>query len=100
MPGAKRNAQGRYEKTPKDDTPPIPNVIPSWVTGRRLTMAIIMIILVSPWMFMMIKNDIYGSMKLKVVDFYENHFSCHCPCNTTKIPTQEPDTKVNGKDGL
>jgi len=43
----------------------------------RVTMAILVI---SPWLFMIFRNNIHGTVTKKVADFYDDNFSCKSSC--------------------
>ena len=81
MPPGKRNALGRYEKTDSLNqdggfSMPLPK---SW--GPRIMMMVGLIFLVSPWLFMLIKNNTMTvtGITSKVNHFYDTYFSCYCP---------------------
>ena len=83
----RRNSLGRFEKTEKLDTEggftfPVPK---GWST--RLILVVGLIFLISPWIFMMIRNNALDGVSTRVKDFYENYFACNCPTNLTAAET-------------
>ena len=95
MPG-KRNSLGRFEKPDKMDTNggftfPMPK---GW--SSKVILIVGLVFLVSPWLFMMAKNNTFTGIPTKVNDFYENYFTCSCPANKTANITAPAPNKDNG----
>ncbi len=89
MPG-KRNSLGRFEKANTMDTNggftfPIPM---GW--SSKIILIVGLVFLVSPWLFMMAKNNTFSGIPTKVNDFYENYFACSCTTNKTANTTDAP----------
>ena len=91
---SKRNSLGRFEKkademdNQRGFTFPIPT---GW--SSRIIFIIGLVFLVSPWLFMMAKNNTLSGVSTKVNDFYETYFTCYCPTNVTANNTTTPTPK-------
>lgn len=68
----KRNAQGMFTKKE-----PIFGLSKYWTNTILLIIGILIII--SPWIYIMIKKNALSGMSTTLKDFYENNFSCVCP---------------------
>jgi len=99
MPPIKRNSQGRYEKSNKDEvTPGIVGVSLPKVTTSRVLICLAVIFLMSPWILLKVRNNTFDQIKVKVSGFYENHFACSksCSCTNTTTPEMPDSSKKNG----
>ncbi len=81
MPVRTRNASGRFEpvtptpnSTPEDDDLNI-NIPKSII--YKIILILAMLILLSPWLFLMIRKNSISSISQKVTDFYDDNFSCN-----------------------
>ena len=95
MPIAKRNSLGRFEKTENIKfeggfTLPMPT---GW--SSKIILIVGLVFLVSPWIFMMAKNNTLSGLSTKVNDFYDVYFTCSCPTNGTANST---DTSAPNKN--
>ena len=94
---AKRNSLGRFEKTENIKfeggfTFPIPT---GW--SSKILLIVGLVILVSPWIFLMAKNNTLSGLSTKVNDFYDVYFTCSCPTNgTINITDTSASSKRNG----
>ncbi len=81
MPVRTRNSSGRFESgtsTPKatpDDNDLNINIPKSFFYKAILIFAIF--ILLSPWVFLMIRKNSISSISQKVTEFYDDNFSCN-----------------------
>jgi hypothetical protein len=96
----RRNSLGRFEKTELTQaeggfTFPVPT---GWST--KLIIVVVFIFLVSPWIFMMIKNNAMAGLSDKITGFYENYFSCNCPINTCSGKFETTLNKTEIKNGF
>jgi hypothetical protein len=98
-----RNAQGRYETTHKDDAAPYPkNLINDDNVNifsfpklpplfYRIWIILCFILMFSPWIFLVIKNNSITNISQKVTDFYDNNFSCKGYSNNTDLKSERSD---------
>jgi hypothetical protein len=52
----------------------VPSISKKW--AYRIIFYIIILLIVSPWIFLMVKNHSFGSLSQKVTEFYDDNFSC------------------------
>jgi len=94
MPPKTRLSNGRFESTSaktKDQSED--GIDLSFVLPRRwlynLSFLAIIVIVVSPWLFMMIRKQSFSSITQKVTDFYDDNFSCNSNMSPNSIPRTE-----------
>ena len=95
MPISKRNSLGRFEKTENIKfeggfTFPMQT---GW--SAKIILIVGLVFLVSPWIFMVAKNNTLSGLSTKVNDFYDVYFTCSCPTNGTANST---DTSAPNKN--
>ena len=81
MPVKTRATNGRFETPDKPyliETP-VTFVIPKEWLSKLLRIAFLVLI-ISPWLFFIIKNNFYYNITKKVTDFYDDNFSCSNSC--------------------
>ena len=65
----------------------------SFVVPRRwlynLTFLAVILLVASPWLFMMFKKQSFSSITQKVTDFYDDNFSCNSNMSPNSIPRTE-----------
>jgi hypothetical protein len=80
MPTTRRGPSGKYEMSPQKKLElmetPIGMPLPKGLI-LKITMYVVLLLLISPWVFIMIKNNSIGNMSQKVNDFYDDNFSCN-----------------------
>jgi hypothetical protein len=102
MPVRTRSSNGRFESSEEKETTinTLPIQIPKgWIL--RLVKLFFLVFVVSPWVFMFLKNRVYNSITQKVTEFYDDNFSCNSSCemicpmlmNSTKAETDVAETK-------
>ena len=68
----KRNAQGMFTKKES-----MFGLSKYWTNTILIIISILIVI--SPWIYIMIKKNALSGMSNTLKDFYENNFSCVCP---------------------
>jgi len=101
MPVRTRSSNGRFETSPMNPTLKIdlgdesPIAIPlRKVSLWGLIKLIVVILILSPWLFMAFRKNTLGNVSQKITNFYDDNFSCSTPVpqsecetlNTTAIP--------------
>jgi uncharacterized membrane protein SpoIIM required for sporulation len=81
-----RNASGRFESTPMTPTKKMADsdeeynpmetikISRKWIT--KVIFLLSVILLASPWMFLLMKNNALSVISNKVSEFYDDNFSC------------------------
>ena len=90
MPVRTRNSSGRFEPlTPKIREQHGDGIDLSFIIPRRwllnFSMLTVIFILISPWLFMMIKKNSFSSISQKVTEFYDDNFSCNSNTGASSI---------------
>jgi hypothetical protein len=94
MPVRTRSASGRFEPAKVRDTPyndPDLNfTIPrSWIF--KVSYILILFILISPWIFLMMRKHSFTTITQKVTEFYDDNFSCNSKTASESIITTDKD---------
>jgi hypothetical protein len=75
---ARRNSLGRYEKTELVQNEPAFNFNFPRGLSTKFILIILVIFMMSPWIFMIVKKKTISGISSKLSDFYDNNFSCNC----------------------
>ncbi len=101
MPVKTRAANGRFESCDKSlimETPVSEVFQKEWFL--KIVKFVILLFVISPWLVIFVKNNIYSNISKKVNDFYDDNFSCANACanlykNITLIRDDLRVTKAN-----
>jgi len=74
----KRNSLGMFSKK---ETVSATGISKYW-TNTALFIFVVLII-ISPWIYMLIKKNVLSGVSDTLKEFYESNFSCVCPNNNT-----------------
>lgn len=98
MPSRTRTQSGRFGTNSNDSaesTDIIPSVPLSKTTIYRILALLMMLLFLSPWIFLMIRNNSLNNMSQKVADFYDDNFSCQSRAMSENILKDNLDKKTN-----
>ena len=92
----KRNKLGQFEPSPyceEKKTPySITEFIPkSWI--QKFITVMIVVLMVSPWIFILVRRNSISKLSQTVTDFYDDTFSCQCDLQDT-INTVNPKKEI------
>src|SRR5690348_11101102 len=75
----KRGTNGKFITSDKLEMLDTPIAIPKNMFSKVVVL-LVLIIIVSPWLFLLFRNNGIGHMSKKVSDFYDENFSCSNSC--------------------
>lgn len=104
MPVRTRNSSGRFENTPNgscgkeenyDETSmSIPIKKTTVVNFFRI---LVIVLLISPWLFMVLRRNTLESVSKKITSFYDDNFSCSNICLCDDMSTFANSTSSKNK---
>jgi hypothetical protein len=87
-----RGMKGRFESTNPEvleSSDFIPQQLKSKGFMLKVTLYLIVLLIVSPWIFIMMKHNSLGTLSQKVSDFYDDNFSCRSKSSFVEFPREE-----------
>ena len=77
-----RNASGRFESVAAEENQETPLSIPiKKPTVMGFLRIFLIVLVVSPWLFMAIRKNTIGNVSKKISSFYDDNFSCQSTCD-------------------
>ena len=76
-----RNSFGRFIRSDNDDGPnesKISQVISNGIILKIILVSLIIMVL-SPWIYLVYRNNSINYLLTKITEFYQTQFSCVCP---------------------
>src|SRR5690349_10100285 len=97
----KRNLLGRFEKAEENTFEEGINLTFSGNFGKKVFIFILILFVVSPWLFIIVKRNSIKGISAKVNEFYDDYFSCACaseriPSNKQNDQTTPIEEKTKG----
>jgi hypothetical protein len=81
-----RSATGRFESTPTEEKENTIEETPISIPFKKTTVIsflriFLMVLLISPWLFMALRKNTIENVSKKITSFYDDNFSCQSTCD-------------------
>jgi len=81
-----RSASGRFESTTTEEKENTMEETPISIPFKKTTVMsflkiFIMVLIISPWLFMALRKDTIENVSKKISSFYDDNFSCQSTCD-------------------
>lgn len=96
-----RSSNGRFENTAvatveKEESFTETTIhLPKKISIGSLMRIIMLVLVISPWLFMMLRKNTLESVSKKITTFYDDNFSCSNECNCNDILAELKAPKEN-----
>lgn len=91
-----RTTKGKFESS--EPLGELTDILPLPTNSKKLmvkiSLVLVLLLVISPWIFIMLKHNSLGSFSNKISDFYSDTFSCNSRISNYDTEIEEPSFKM------